>query len=92
MRKCQNLSSFGASSAKCVSINRLFGSVPQSGTAGGGFRRWYVSFKLRNFIVASHGGSSFALFCFRPLFRGSCYHAHQCDRSPAGESVSFCVC
>ena len=43
-------------------------------------------------MVASHGGSSFPLFCFRPLFRGSCYYAHQCDRSPAGESVSFCVC
>ena len=31
--QCQNLSSFGASGAKCVSVNRLFGSGPQSGTA-----------------------------------------------------------
>ena len=52
---------------------------------------WY-QFTLRSSIVASHGGSSFSLFCFRPLFRGSCYYAHQCDRSPASESVSFCVC
>ena len=49
-------------------------------------------FELKNFIVASHGGSSIPLFCFRPLFHRPCYHAHQCDRSPAGESVSFCLC
>ena len=42
--------------------------------------------------MASHGGSSFSLLCFRPLFRGSCYYANQCDRSPAGEFESFCVC
>ena len=42
--------------------------------------------------MASHGGSSFSLFCFRQFFRGSYYYSHQCDRSPAGESVSFCVC
>ena len=52
---------------------------------------WY-QVELRNFLLASHGGSSFSLFCFRPFFRGSCYHAHQCDRSPASEFVSFCVC
>ena len=52
---------------------------------------WY-QVELRNCLVASHGGSSFSLFCFRPFFRGSCYHAHQCDRSPAGEFVSICVC
>ena len=48
--------------------------------------------ELRNCLVASHGSSSFSLFCFRPFFRGSCYHAHQCDRSPAGEFVLICVC
>ena len=89
--QCQNFSSPGASGAKCVSFNRLFGSGPQSGIIWAGFQRWLVSFKLRNFIVASHGGSSFPLFCFRPLFRGSCCHAHQCDRSPASELVSFSV-
>ena len=52
---------------------------------------WY-QVELRNCLVASHGGSSFSLFCFRPFFRGSCYHAHQCDRSPASEFVSICVC
>ena len=52
---------------------------------------WY-QVELRNCLVASHGGSSFSLFCFRPFFRGSCYNAHQCDRSPASEFVSFCVC
>ena len=52
---------------------------------------WY-QVELRNCLVASHGDSSFSLFCFRPFFRGSCYHAHQCDRSPASEFVSFCVC
>ena len=52
----------------------------------------YYHPELRNFRVASHGDSSFPLFCFRPLFRGSCYHAHQCDRSPASEFVSICVC
>ena len=40
IKECQNLASFDASGAKCVSINRLFGSGPQSGTAGAGFRRW----------------------------------------------------
>ena len=49
-------------------------------------------FKMRNCWVTSHGGSSFSLFCFRPFFRGSCYHAHQCDRSPTSEFVPFCVC
>ena len=29
------------------------------------------------------------VFCFRPFFRRSCYHAHQRDRSPAGHSLSF---
>ena len=42
IKKFQNLSSLSASSAKCVSINRLFGSRPQSNTAGAGFRRWSV--------------------------------------------------
>ena len=40
IKKCQNLSSFSASSAKCVSVNRRFGSRPQSSIAGAGFRRW----------------------------------------------------
>ena len=52
---------------------------------------WY-QVELRNCLVSSHGGSSFSLFCFRPFFRGSCNHAHQCDRSPASEFVSICVC
>ena len=90
--QCHNFSSPGASGAEYVSFNRLFGSGPQSGITWAGFRRWLVSFKMRNFIVASHGGSSFSLFCFKPLFRGSCYYAHQCDRSPPGGCVSFCVC
>ena len=34
----------------------------------------------------------FRCFYFRPLFRRSCYYVQQCDRSPAGESVSFCMC
>ena len=51
---------------------------------------WY-QVELRICLVASHGGSSFSLFRFRPFFRGSCYHTHQCDRSPASEFVSFCV-
>ena len=42
--------------------------------------------------VVFHGGSLISLFCLRPLFRRSCYHAHQCDRSPAGQSLSFPLC
>ena len=34
----------------------------------------------------------FRCFCFRPLFRRSCHHADQCDRSPAGQSLSFGLC
>ena len=47
---------------------------------------------MRILLVALHGGSSIPLFCFRPLFRQSCYHIDQCDRSPAGQSLSFCLC
>ena len=57
-----NFSSPGATGAECVSFNRLFGSRTQSSITSAGFRRWLVLFQLRNFIVASHGGSSFPLF------------------------------
>ena len=72
IEKCQNLSSFCASCAKCVSLSRFFGSRSQSNIVGASFRRWYVAFELKNFR--------------------SCYHAHQCDRSPVSQSVSFCLC
>ena len=53
-----------ASSAKCVSFDRLFDSRPQSNFVGAGFRRSYVLFELRIILVALHGGSSIPLFCF----------------------------
>ena len=90
--ECQSTSSFSASSAKCISLKRLSGLRPQSNVSGAGFRRWYVSFCMRIFLVALHASSSIPLFCFRPLFRRSCYHAHQCDMSPAGQSFSFGLC
>ena len=39
VKKCQNFSSLGTFGAECVSFSRLFGSGPQSGIAGAGFRR-----------------------------------------------------
>ena len=62
--KLQNFSSFSASSAKCISFNRLFGSRPQSNVVGAGFRRWYVSTEMRILLEVLHGGSSFLLFLF----------------------------
>ena len=49
VKVCHYFSSLGAFSAKCVSVNRLCVSKPQSSFAGAGFQRWYVSFDLRNF-------------------------------------------
>ena len=81
-----------ASSPKCVSLNRLFGSRPQSNIVGAGFRRWYVSIEMRKVLVVVHGSSAFPLFCFRPLFGRCCYHAHQCVKWPSSQSFSFCLC
>ena len=89
IKKCQHISSFSASGAKCISLNRLFGSWLLSNVVGAGFRRWYVSIEMRIFLLALHGGSSIPLFYFRPLCRQSCYHSDQCDRSPAGHALSF---
>ena len=92
IEKCQNISPFSASSAKCIRPNRLFESRPQSNFVGAGLRRWYVSIEMRIFLVALHASSSIHLFCFTLLFRQSCYHAHQRDRSPAGHPLSLDSC
>ena len=34
----------------------------------------------------------FHCFCFKPLFRRSCYYAHQSDRSPVGQPLPFDFC
>ena len=50
------------------------------------------SFEMRFLLLGLHRFPQFRCFCFRPLFRRFCYHAHQRDRSPAGHSLSFNLC
>ena len=54
IEKCQYILTLSDSSAKCIIFNRLFGSQPQSNVNVAGFRRWYVSFEMRIFLVALH--------------------------------------
>ena len=89
IKMCQKISSFSASGAKYIILKGLFGSRPQLNNVRASFRQWYASIEKRIFLVALHGGSSIALFYFRPLFRRSCHHSDQRDRSPAGHSLSL---
>ena len=50
VKKCQNFSSPGTFGAECVNFSRLFGSRPQSGIAGAGFRRWLVSGRIEELL------------------------------------------
>ena len=90
--ECQDNSMFGPFSAKCVSPNWLRKPRAPPCIIGTGFRRWYVSIRIRMLLVPLRGVSSIPLFCFRPLPSRFRYYAHERNGSPARHTLPLHLC